>query len=480
MIITKNNELDFLISSLTINNEFQDFDSFNTWFGNKKQEDCFSVEEIPFESLENWYFESGTRNLRHSTGKFFSVEGLNINTNFGLKQKWEQPIIIQPEIGILGILTKVFNGVRYFLMQAKMEPGNINIIQLSPTVQATKSNYTKVHKGTLPKYLEYFIDSTKSKIIIDQLQTEQGGRFLRKRNRNMVIEINESLVPDKDFIWMTLGQIKMALRIDNLVNMDSRSVLATIPILDEDFAFSLRSTSEYLSMIDALENSNEFTKEIINSLVIDSNTFQTYNEVISWITSMKTRYELNVTRIPLCNVVDWYFTDYAIKHESKPFFSVIAVKVQAANREVIQWTQPMLKEENIGLLGYVVKTINGILHFLVQAKVEPGSIDIVDIAPTVSCSNYREVLRSRERPPFIELFESPKPESILFSAIQSEEGGRFFHFQNLNIIIRADHDQLKEIPENYTWLTLGQMMRLNKFGLLNVESRSLISALSLH
>ena len=32
-------------------------------------------------------------------------------------------------------------------MQAKIEPGNINKIQLSPTIQATKSNFTQKHGG---------------------------------------------------------------------------------------------------------------------------------------------------------------------------------------------------------------------------------------------------------------------------------------------------------------------------------------------
>ena len=35
-------------------------------------------------------------------------KGISVETNFGNKNRWEQPIIDQPEIGILGILTKVF------------------------------------------------------------------------------------------------------------------------------------------------------------------------------------------------------------------------------------------------------------------------------------------------------------------------------------------------------------------------------------
>ena len=43
-----------------------------------------------------------------------------------------------------------------YLLQAKAEPGNINKIQISPTVQATKSNYTRVHGGKEIPYLRYF------------------------------------------------------------------------------------------------------------------------------------------------------------------------------------------------------------------------------------------------------------------------------------------------------------------------------------
>jgi len=76
---------------------------------------------------------------------------------------------------------KKINGILYFLMQAKIEPGNINAVQLSPTLQATKSNYTQVHKGNVPLYLSYFLEERKDvTILLDQLQSEQGARFLKK------------------------------------------------------------------------------------------------------------------------------------------------------------------------------------------------------------------------------------------------------------------------------------------------------------
>lgn len=471
--------LEFLLSSVNLENEFQDLKSFFKWYRDKSLSKNFVVEEIPFESLDNWYFEHGTKNLKHSSGKFFSIEGINVNTNFGSVQKWEQPIIFQPEIGILGIITKVINGNRYFLMQAKMEPGNVNMVQISPTVQATKSNYTKVHRGLLPNYLEYFLDGSKSKIITDQLQTEQGARFYRKRNRNMVVEVNEVISLNDDFVWLTLGQIKKAMLSPNLINMDSRSVLSTIPFIDEAEIYTYKNSREYLRFLDAAGKDNNPALEILESATCTDNSIFSFNQVMSWITEMKVKYELSVSKIPLCNVVDWSFSESSIQHSSKPFFSIIAVKVQAGNREVISWTQPMLKENNSGLIGYIVKKINGVLHFLVQARVEPGNFDTVDLAPTVVCSYYSRVLKKQEQPQFLEFFKDPHPDSIIYSAVQSEEGGRFFHFQNLNIIIRVNEDELKEVPDNFKWLTLAQLMKLMKFGFLNIESRSLISALSL-
>mgnify|MGYP000674128209 CR=1 FL=1 len=88
-------------------------------------------------------------------------------------------------------------------MQAKIEPGNLNIVQLSPTLQATRSNYTRVHGGKSPNYLEYFNGEKEVYVLVDQLQSEQGARFLHKRNRNIIVEINEDEeISVKDgFIW---------------------------------------------------------------------------------------------------------------------------------------------------------------------------------------------------------------------------------------------------------------------------------------
>ncbi|MCX6262770.1 MAG: NDP-hexose 2,3-dehydratase family protein [Bacteroidia bacterium] len=480
MLYNKLDNFDFLLSALYKNNKFQSLDNFFKWFDNKLKGDSFVVNEIPFEDLDQWFFEKNTMNLKHASGKFFSIEGISVYTNFGCKQKWEQPIIVQPEIGILGIITKMFNGIRYFLMQAKMEPGNVNIIQLSPTVQATKSNFTRVHNGKLPRYLDYFIDSNKSKVLIDQLQPEQGGRFYQKRNRNMIIEITDEISIENDFIWLTLAEIKDLLRKDNIVNMDARSVLATIPLIEE--ISEIQAKGFFKNFIERTKEDIilcQFSYDILASMFYQIDECKRFNEIISWISKMRTKFFLNVTRIPLENVSQWDFSDYDIKHESNHFFSIIAVKTHAGNREVIEWTQPMLKDQRLGLIGLLIKKINGVLHFLIQSKVEPGNRDIIELAPTISCSNFELLSERPDKPDFIEYFINPPINSVLYSSIQSEEGGRFYHFQNRNMLVLIDDSSDLEIPENYMWMTLAQIMKLMKFGYLTIEARSLISAINL-
>lgn len=466
----------FLESALTEENRLQNMQDFTAWFSRKKHEHHFSVERIPFASLTQWFFDDATNNLRHASGRFFSIEGIRIRTNTGASAAWDQPIINQPEIGILGIITRRIGGVLYFLMQAKMEPGNINLLQLSPTVQATKSNFTRVHGGKLPPYLEYFLDRSRSRFLVDQLQTEQGGRFLRKRNRNMIVEVDHEIDILDDFCWLTLGQIKKLLLQDNLVNMDARSVLSCVPL---PTPYTGRSgAGNGLPSGHRIQQHDDFTQSLLGSLSCSDDTaYHSLTAFISWFTELKTKYSIHVERIPLKDVRGWQRTDCEIRHERYPFFSVIAVAVEAGTREVFSWTQPLLMEQQQGLLGFLTKRINGTLHFLVQAKVEPGNIDGIEIAPTVSCSAVKFKRENGYRIPFIDYFLNASPHQIRYDTVQSEEGGRFYHFLNRNMVIELDEADTIAVPENFFWLTLGQMMELLRHGYMNIDSRTLLACI---
>ena len=147
-------------------------EEFFTWLKVCSAAHRFNVKKMPLAALEGWTQDPATGNITHQSNKFFRIEGIDVKTNFGPTEHWMQPIINQPEIGILGFIVKEIDGVLHFLAQAKMEPGNINLLQISPTVQATRSNFTQAHGGQRPSYLEYFLDSNKAVVLIDQLQSE--------------------------------------------------------------------------------------------------------------------------------------------------------------------------------------------------------------------------------------------------------------------------------------------------------------------
>lgn len=160
-------QLDFLVSALS-HGSFMTTEDILLWMKRQNDEVVSNINQISLTELRGWSYRDDR--VRHDSGKFFSIDGIHIKTNYRNTPEWDQPIINQPEIGFLGFIVKKFNGVMHFLMQAKIEPGNLNVVQLSPTLQATRSNYTRVHGGKSPIYLEYFNGEKDVTVLVDQLQ----------------------------------------------------------------------------------------------------------------------------------------------------------------------------------------------------------------------------------------------------------------------------------------------------------------------
>lgn len=442
------------------------------WLKEQNKKVNVDIQTVEFSNLINWNFKNGA--LRHTSGKFFSIDGIRVTTNYGEVREWEQPIINQPEIGYLGFITQKINGILHFLMQAKIEPGNINYVQLSPTLQATKSNYSQVHKGNAPAYLGYFKNVKKEQVLIDQLQSEQGARFLKKRNRNIIIKVDEEIELLDNFIWLTLAQVKELMKIDNIVNMDTRTVISGIPLVDA-YLDNFKIIESFASV-----SWNNFNRGLLASCSNDAVSINSVEDIIQFMTFHKCDLELMVQRVPLDSMRDWIITEKNIHHKDHKYFEIIATDIKIGNREVVNWSQPMVKPVQEGICAFVCKNIQGVLHFIVQAKLECGNFDIIELAPTVQCltDNYRNE-NSVEALPYLKYVLNAKPENIIFNTYQSEEGGRFFKEQNRSMIIFDEENISLDLPENYIWMTYNQIqMFLKHNNYLNIQARSLISALS--
>ncbi len=459
--------LAFSRSCRTLSGVFADMDAVLDWFAAKDRRDRFTVRRVPLTALDQWAYLENPLRLGHRSGKFFTIEGIRVETACGPVPSWDQPIINQPEVGILGLLAREIDGVLHFLMQAKMEPGNVNVLQLSPTVQATRSNYSRVHGGQAPRYLEYFTEPGLARVLLDQLQPEQGARFLRKRNRNMVVAVDHEVPVHEDFCWLTLGQIKALLAHDNIVNMDARTVVSLIPMSDPD------------EVPDAgvLEGATGFLRDACLSFCRAAHERHSMDAIMTWLTEAKARQDMRVSPLPLNALRGWNVTDEAIFHDTGLYFSVIGVDVAARTREATRWSQPLLHHEGEGLVGFLCQRQGGVLHFLVRGSLEPGNRDGVQIGPTVACSEVAARATRRCAPPFLEAFLSPAPGTVRYDAIQSEEGGRFHHFCNRYMIVELPPGQERPVSDDFLWMTPGQLWRMARHGHVNIEARNLLACL---
>ncbi|MFJ2441814.1 MULTISPECIES: NDP-hexose 2,3-dehydratase family protein [unclassified Streptomyces] len=414
------------------------------WLAERRAAHRFRVDRIALDELRGWSFAPSTGNLVHASGRFFSVEGLRVRSDECQVDEWYQPIIRQPEVGILGILVKEFDGVPHLLMQAKMEPGNPGLLQLSPTVQATRSNYTGAHRGADVKYIDYFRHPARGTVLADVIQSEHGSWFFHKGNRNMIVEAHGEVPYDPGFRWLTLGQLGELMRQDNLVNMDSRTVLACAPFFDEAEPRALHSDAE----------------------------------VISWLTAQRATRQLRVDRVPLNEVRGWTRDGASIRHDADRYFRVVGVSVQAGSREVSSWTQPLFEPVGLGVTAFLTRRIAGVTHLLAHAKAEGGVLQSVELGPTVQCvpANY-DHLPPPARPRFLDLVREADPSRIRYEAIHSEEGGRFLNAESRYMIIEATEEEAPlNAPPGYRWVTPAQLSALTQHGnYVNVQGRTLLA-----
>ena len=169
------------------------------WLSNQRRKQLLTVSKKDLSKLTKWVY--GKKEIYHKSKKFFKIVGIRIHSNFYNKKRWDQPIIVQNEIGILGIIKNI--KTNKYLLQAKVEPGNVNKIQISPTVQATRSNYSRIHGGKTIPFLNYFKKKNKH----FSLQTEQAFRYYNKKNSNIVTHVSKKINLDQKFRWFSKIEI---------------------------------------------------------------------------------------------------------------------------------------------------------------------------------------------------------------------------------------------------------------------------------
>lgn len=421
------------------------------------------IKKIPMPEGDFWFYDSQEGSIHNRNHSFFQITGFQYQEEEGPVHT--QPILIQPEIGYLGILCKELDGVMHFLMQAKIEPGNVNKIQLSPTIQATKSNFTQRHGGAKPPYLDYFLHANQHEVVVDQIQSEQSSRFYKKRNRNIVVRIEKEIPVLPSHRWMTLGQIKQLMREDNLVNMDTRTVLSCLPFCE----LELRPM-ELLKLSDCFSD-----KALFRSAFVGSGE-RLLPQLYQYVNNRKMFATAWSSFVPLHELTNWFWQNGELVCKEPAPFKVVFCDISIEGREVKHWTQPLFEAVGVATFGLICCEEDGILKFVVRVKGEVGCFDTVELGPTVqqeagvlsACDDLSQLFWRR--------LESGN--GIVFDYLLSEEGGRFYHEQNRNVLLRMRREELPPLPEDCFLLdyrTMNRLVQVNN--VLNIQLRNLLSLL---
>lgn len=453
-----------LLSWSGVGKPINDIGEILTWIQEQNTNLKAKLEPCLLSSGQNWYYdaeESKITNINHS---FFEIVGYRMHER---NQIIEQPIINQNEVGYLGIIVKEINGILHFLMQAKIEPGNVNKVQISPTIQATKSNFTQKHGGKKPNYLDFFQEVEKYEVIFDIEQSEQSSRFIGKKNRNVMIKLSNiddiEILPR--FMWMTLNQIKQLMKYENLVNMDTRTVISCIPF------FKLK---DYHGEHANLLNNESST---ISSILANS----CHQEMEIELAKYKKSHKQDKKVIRLDQMKDWLVLDEGIICKKYYPFEVGYFDISIDDREVSRWIQPLFKAKGKALFGMLCKIVEGAYYFLITIKEEIGCLDIAEFGPTIQLEGSQDdTYTSSNDIETLFLHKLDCKEDIIINTTLSEEGGRFFCEQNRNVIINIKEEECSKLPKHYYWVSLATLMELNqKPNNLNIQLRNLISLLEI-
>ncbi|HEY5975715.1 MAG TPA: NDP-hexose 2,3-dehydratase family protein [Geobacteraceae bacterium] len=441
-------------------------DSVDRWVASQLDSPRLTSHPIPLAAMRKWQIDATTGNIRHDSGRFFTITGVKARHRTVTGElEWDQPIIDQPEVGILGILTKRFNGVLHFCLQAKEEPGNRNSVQLSPTVQATYSNYTCAHGGKQPPFVQHFLSPPRERIIFAKLQTEDGGRFLYKSNRNMIVRVDEDQLPDlpEGFIWLTLRQIGRLLRQSDLIHACTRSILAPL------FQFSTRHHPTNTNLGTVRRHPRLFS-EAADLLA----------ETIQWLDDQRAMQHILVQRCDLNSLQEWAVNREGFyAHREERFFKIIGLDVTAAGREVGSWSQPVLSNPEHGVIGLLMTEQAGKRFFLMQAKAEVGNRNTVQLGPTVQFTPGNYTDNTRLHKPFLyDEFTGAGHFSVLAESLQSEEGARFYLESHWHRILLLPPETCIEAPEGFRWLAEAEIsFFLNLGETVNSCARSVLACL---
>lgn len=351
----------------------------------------FSVRRVPFAASDTWSLRSGA--LRHLSNGFFNIVGARQSGQA------DRIFIYQPQAAVTGLITTIEAGERFFLLQARAEPGNPGGIQFGPTVQATAANYLRLHGGEPTPYIEAFLTHDRRiRVLADTTQTDHGERYLYKTKRAVVLEVDEMADPAPSFHWVSSGTLSKAIGLGLFLNPDLRTLLGLCPWTISPDAGELHPAS---------------------GAVRESLAAPLRADRLGAVLAQPPNHQPPLHFVPTQALVGWS-VDHDVIKEVLPHqgISVAMYDTAVGEREVKAWTQPLIEANSKGHAVMMYRHSDGGLEVFARFARETGLGSLVGLGTSFT----RYPGQRTESPTWLEAGGL----RVVREVEESDEGGRFY------------------------------------------------------
>jgi oxidase EvaA len=234
----------------------------------------------------------------------------------------------------------------------------------------------------------------------------------------------------------------------------------------DDFSQAVERYSSLAEGLGASSTRSQLRLEVHVECLKDWSQVASLDQVKAWFLERRRACTMIVENIALPDCRGWTVdqTNGWIRHVGGQFFYVQGVRVSHSEfREAGKgWDQPILTQVGFdgGILGIIRKRINGIPHYLIEAKAEPGNYERVQLSPTIQAtfSNLNQAHGGR-KPYYAEYFLAPSELGALvhYDQWMSEDGGRLHLKRNRGMIIELPEDASIQVGENFFWMSMWQI-----------------------
>ena len=198
---------------------------------------------------------------------------------------------------------------------------------------------------------------------------------------------------------------------------------------------------------------------------------------IAWLRHRRAQSNLSVRRVDLAQCDGWGLVGGELRHDSGRYFQLVAIRELEARTGSRPEPRTMIRQLEVGTLGFLVRERTGSVEWLVQAKTEPGNVRGTQLAPTVQATaSNQDRVHGGSSTRFVDWFRDTSSGVTRSDLRASEQGWRFLGKQNRNVVVTTDPTMGPVEGDAWRWLDRATVRALlGRDFTVNTDARSVIA-----